>query len=425
MRLKYIVISLIIAFTLNAQNSKIRNLESQRKKTIEDIEITTKILDQTSDSKKNVLDRLNLLSQQIKSRKEVITLLNSEIECMNEDIAAIENEIDTLKTELESKKSSYAKSLQHMSFLKNGQDKLLFILAGDDFAQSYRRMRYLKEYADWQKKQGTEISEKQAELKTKNQMLTASKINKLALIQQKEKEENNLQKEEDQKQDEVKTLTAKEKDLQKDLDKKKKQAEELNRQIEKAIATEIARANAEAEKIRIANEKAEKTKNATSMQEERQAESAGGYAMTKEERQLSSDFASNQGRLPFPLKGSYRITNHFGQQKPEGLQHVTLNNNGIDIQTTPNNEAKSIFGGEISKVFMVPGYNNSVIVRHGNYLTVYCNLAEVYVKVNDKVRAGQALGKIFTDYEDGSATILHFELWKETIKLNPEGWLNR
>ena len=256
MRLKYIVISLIIAFTLNAQNSERKNLESQLKRKKEEIETITKILNQTSDSKKNDLNRLNLLSQQIKLRKEAIILLNNEIECLNEDIAAIENEIDTLKTELESKKTSYAKSLQHMSFLKNGQDKLLFILAGDDFAQSYRRIRYLKEYADWQKKQGTEISAKQAELETQKQKLAASKIDKLALVQQKEKEENNLKKEETQKQGEVKTLTAKEKDLQKDLDKKKKQAAELNRQIEKAIAEEVARANAEAERIRKANEKA-------------------------------------------------------------------------------------------------------------------------------------------------------------------------
>ena len=434
MRLKYIVISLIIALTLNAQNSKIKNLESQRKKAMEEIEVTTKILNQTSNSKKSILNRLNLLSQQIKSRKDVIALLNHEIECTNEDIMAVENEIKALETELEYKKNSYAKSLQHMSFLKKGQDKWLFILAGDDFSQSYRRMRYLKEYADWQKKKGIEISAKQTELKIQKQKLAATKTNKFALVQQKEKEENNLKKEEDQKQGEVKTLTAKEKDLQKELDKKKKQTEELNRQIEKAIAEEIRRANAEAERIRKANAEAEKAKKAakaakekvaTKIQEERQAESTGGYAMTKEERQLSSDFANNQGRLPFPLKGSYRITSRFGQQKPEGLRHVTLNNNGIDIQTTPNNEAKSVFGGEISKVFMVPGYNNSVIVRHGNYLTVYCNLAEVYVKANEKVKTGQALGKIFTDYEDGNSTVLHFELWKETTKLNPEGWLNR
>ncbi len=284
-------------------------------------------------------------------------------------------------------------------------------------------MRYLKEYADWQKKQGVEISAKQAELKIQNEKLVASREDKLALVQQKETEESNLKKEENLKQSEIKTLTAKEKDLKKELDKKKKQAAELNRQIEKAITAEIARANAEAEKIRKANEAAEKAKKTDEIREVRKAETAGGYAMTKEERLLSSNFESNQGRLPYPLKGQYKITSRFGQNKPEGLKYVTLNNNGIDIQTTADNEAKSVFNGEVSKIFVAPGYNNSIIVRHGNYLTIYCNLSEIYVKAKDKVKTGQALGKIFTDSEDGNTTILHFELWKERTKLNPENWL--
>jgi len=415
MKLKCISILLIIAFAANAQNSQIKNLESQKKKALAEIEVTTNILKETSKSKKNVLSRLTLLSQQIESRKKVITVLNHEIESIDEDIKSIEREIQVLEIELGNKKINYAKSLQHMSRLKNEQDKMLFVLAGNDFSQSYNRVRYLKEYADWQKRQGTEISTKQAELKNQNQRLTERKNSKLALAQQKVKEENNLKKEETQKQGEVKTLTAKEKDLQKEIDKKKKQAAELNRQIEKAIAEEIERANREAEKARKAN----------ATQNERKAASEGGYAMTKEERQLSTNFENNKGRLPFPLKGSYKITGHFGTKRPEGFRNVTLNSNGIDIQTTADNEAKSVFGGEVSKVFKVPGYNNSVIVRHGNYLTVYCNLSEVYVKANQKVTTGQALGKIFTDREDGNTTILHFELWKEKVKLNPESWLNR
>jgi len=306
MKIRSILVLLCVVFSLNAQNAKIKSLESQRKKALEEIELTSQLLKETSNSKKNVLYRLNLLSQQIEARKKVVNLLHREIESINNEIKSTEKEIKKLEAELEYKKANYAKSLQHIFHHKSNQDKFLFILSGEDFAQSYRRMRYLKEYAGWQQKQGMEITSKQQELKNQQQKLVVSKNNKMALMQQKEIEGNNLREEETKRQGEVKILIAQEKDLQKELDKKTKQAAELDRQIVNAIAEEVARANA--------NE----------TRENRKADTVGGYAMTKEERQLSSDFASNQGRLPYPLKGSYKITGYFGLQKPEGLKYVTL-----------------------------------------------------------------------------------------------------
>ena len=423
MKLKFFVISLFVIFTLNAQNSKLINLQSQRETSLKEIEVTNKMLSQTSNSRKNALSRLSLLAQQIMSRKKVISTLNQEIEVLNQSIKQIEREIKSLEKELDSKKKSYAESVRQVYYHKSSQDRLLFILSGEDFAQSYRRMRYLKEYSDWQKQQGKEITSKQDELKKQNQKLVDSKKDKLVLMSQKEKEENNLKREESTQQSTVKTLTAKEKDLQKELNKKRQQANELNRQIERAIAEEIQRANAEAEKARKANAEAEKSQKTNQIRDVRKAETAGGYAMTKEEQQLSSDFSANRGKLPYPLKGSYRITSRFGEQQHQNLKHVKTNNNGIDIQTTPNNDAKAVFGGVVSRIFVVPGFNNSVIIRHGNYLTVYANLSDVYVKTNDKVKTGQSIGKIFTDKEDGNITSLHFELWKERTKLNPMSWL--
>jgi len=426
MKFKYIIILTFVTVTLSAQNSKVKNLEDERKKISSEIGVTTELLKQTSDSKKNTIYRLNLISDQISSRKKVISLLNIEIDTLDNEIKFKENEINVLEQELEFKKNNYAKSLQQMYSHKNVQDKLLFIFAGDDFAQSYRRMHYLKQYSEWQKQQGIEIKAQQDQLITQKEKLSIAKNNKLALVGDREKEAKNLKNEETVKQGEVKSLTSKEKELKTELDKKTKQAQELNRQIEKIIAEEIAKAKAEAERQKKANEKAEKAKKTDEIREVPQAETAGGYAMTKEERQLSSDFASNKGKLPFPLRGSYKIISPFGEQQPEGLKYVILPNNGIDIQTTiPNNEAKSVFDGEVTKIFVVPGYNNSVIIRHGNYITLYSNLSEIYVKSKDKVRTGQAIGKIFTDYENKNQTVLHFELWKETNKLNPMGWLNK
>ena len=146
--------------------------------------------------------------------------------------------------------------------------------------------------------------------------------------------------------------------------------------------------------------------------------------MTKAEQKLSADFASNRGRLPFPLNGKYRIISTFGEHQHQELRHVRTNNNGIDIQTTSGTEARAVFDGVVTRVFVVPGYNNSVIVRHGNYLTVYGNLSHVYVKAGDNVTTRQSIGKIYTDTENNNETVLHFQLWKEKRKLDPELWLD-
>ena len=153
------------------------------------------------------------------------------------------------------------------------------------------------------------------------------------------------------------------------------------------------------------------------------ADTKGGYAMTKAEKQLSDNFANNRGRLPYPVAGRHTIVATFGEQQHQELKYVRTSNSGIDIQTSPGADARAVFNGEVTRVFVVPGYNNSVIVRHGNYWTVYSNLSQVYVKAGDRVSTRQAIGRIYSDPEDGNSTILHFQLWKEKTKLNPQPWL--
>ena len=331
--------------------------------------------------------------------------------------------ISLLENDLNTKRKKYGKSVQSMYKRRSSQDKLLFILSADNFAQSIRRMRYLREYAGWQKKQAAEIVDKQKEIEGKQKALEKTRQEKRSLLGAREEENRKLQSEESNQKKEVQQLNKKQKQLKADLKKKKKQADALNRQIEKQIAEEIARAEA---KARAAREKGNTSKKRTEggSGEERIAATKGGYAMTKAEKKLSEDFASNKGRLPYPLVGRYTIVSSFGEQQHQELKYVRTNNNGIDIQTTPGTDARAVFKGEVTRVFVVPGYNNSVIVRHGNYLTVYSNLSQVYVKAGDKVDTRQAIGRIFTDTEDGNATILHFQLWKERTKLNPKPWLD-
>lgn len=438
-----------VSVAYGQKSATVRQLEKQRKEALEDIEQTNKLLAETAQSAKTSLGRLNLLSKQILARKKVISLLNQEVDEIDKSLRMMEGQLQTLRRELGSKQSNYAKSAQGLYKRHSSQDKLLFILSAESFSQSFRRMRYLREFADWQKRQANEIIVKQEEIARKRMEMERVRSDKTNLLGARQVESQKLEGEEENQKQEVQELNKKQKDLKADLQKKKRQADALDRQIEKQIAEEIARAEAEAraereriererarvERERLAREQAaakgkpapaekkQESPREEPIREERVAETKGGYAMTRAEKQLSDNFAGNQGRLPYPVAGRHTVVAAFGEQQHQELKYVRTSNSGIDIQTSTGAEARAVFNGEVTRVFVVPGYNNSVIIRHGNYLTVYSNLSQVYVKAGDRVSTRQAIGKIYSDPEDGNSTILHFQLWKEKTKLNPQAWL--
>lgn len=408
MRYVWFILFICLFGVVSAQNSaRVQALEKQRKEALAEVERINGLIAQTQATTKDYLRRLNLLSEQILSRKKVISLLGQEVEAINAQMNEMSQQIHRLEGELKEKQQNYGKSVRSMYRRQASQDKLLFILSAENFAQSLRRLRYLREYAAWQKRQASEIVEKQTEITQKRNALTQTRQEKQQLLAQQEKERKQLQTEENNQQKEVKALNKKKSQLQAQLREKRKQAQQLDRLIQEQIAREIAEAN---------------RKKAADKQ--RKADVKGGYAMTKAEKALSDNFASNRGRLPYPVAGSYTIVSRFGEQQHEQLKYVRTNNNGIDIQTTPGTDARAVFKGVVTRIFTVPGFNHSIIVRHGNYLTVYSNLSQVYVKTGDQVDTRQALGRIFSDPEEHNATILHFQLWKEKTKLNPAPWLD-
>lgn len=437
MKYGWILLFLWGCLLASAQNSeKVKQLERQRKEALAEIELTNQLLVETTQTARNSLNRLNLLAQKILARKKIVSLLNQEIDEIDKRMAQMRREIGRLEKELSGKRTNYSKSVQSMYKRHSSEDKLLYILSAGSFTQSLRRIRYLREYADWQKRQAAEIVGKQQEIAAKQAELEKTRAEKQALLGSREEETRQLQSEESNQKEEVQQLSKKQKELRAELARKKRQAEALNRQIEKQIAEEIARAEAEA---KAAREKAERERRAREraaaqgkkmpdtsgepIREERIADTKGGYAMTKAEKRLSDDFAGNRGRLPYPVGGRHTIVARFGEQQHQELKYVRTSNSGIDIQTTPGTDARAVFNGVVTRVFIVPGYNNSIIVRHGNYLTVYSNLSEVYVKAGDRVTTRQPIGRIFVDSEAGNTTILHFQLWKEKTKLNPAPWL--
>jgi septal ring factor EnvC (AmiA/AmiB activator) len=434
-----LLLCLCMAVTVQAQTSAtVKKLESQRRAALKEIDETNSLLKKTTRTADNFLKRLNLLSNQITSRKKVINLLTQEVSAMDREMREMNKDIDLLEKELKAKQQNYAKSARQMYKRRSSQDKLLYILSASNFTQSIRRIRYLREYANWQIKQGEEVIAKRTEINKKQEDLKQKQKEKKSLLNNRETENKNLEAQEQVQKAEVKTLSTKKKELQAVLSKKKKQAQALNKQIENQIAIEIARAEEKARQERLLAEKRRKeqlaaakkagkkvpAKDKIPAEEQRKAAVKGGYAMTKVERKLSGDFANNKGRLPYPVSGRHTIVSRFGEQQHQELKYVRTNNNGIDLQVPPGSDARAIFDGEVTRVFVLPGYNNSIIVRHGNYLTVYSNITKLYVKAGDKVKARQAIGKIYSDSEDNNSTILHFQVWKERTKLNPLLWLD-
>ena len=347
-------------------------------------------------------------------------MLGEEIAAIDRRMKTMNDEIDILEKDLNKKKENYAKSMQtQQQEHRTSQFKMLLILSAEDLAQSYRRMRYLQEYSKWQKEEAERIVTKQSEITRRKTELEKSKEEKQTLLSQRNNENKKLEDEQKQQQTEVKDLNKKQRELQNLLQQKRKEADALNKQIDNLIAEEIKKS----EKNAASQSGNAATAESSSKSASTRPASGSSYVLTESEATISKNFSANKGKLPYPLSGKYTIVSRYGEHQHQELTHVRTVNNGIDIQTTAGSEARAIYKGVITRIFVMPGFNNNVIVRHGDYLTVYSNLSEVYVKAGDAVNTGQAIGKIYSDSEKGNETILHFQLWHERTKLNPAVWI--
>lgn len=410
--LVFLIVTLSFSASTFAQsNAKIKELERQRTEALREISNTDKLLKETKKNAATLLDRIKLISNQIFSRQKVLSLLENEISEINAEQKRIEEEIKTLEEELKEKQKSYAKAVEGMLGNRQNENKILFILSGKSLTESYRRLRYLQEYSEWRSNQTKDIKEKNEKLKEKKSALAKTKSEKTNLLNQRASEQENLRKEEATFKTGVNEAQKKQKDLQKVLTQKRKLANDLDKQIAKLIAEEVARQEREAKKRAATEGKTAESKGAGTP-----------VVATKENIKLSNDFSANKGKLPFPITGNYTITTRFGTHQHS--KWVTTSSSGIDIRSQAGAEAKAVFGGEVSYVAAIPGYNTCIIIRHGNYYTFYGNIQNIYVKQGDKVKTGQSLGKIYTDPDTGYSQ-MHFQLWRGTNKMNPEPWLRR
>ena len=437
--LAIMLLSLFALSSIAQTTSRIRKLEKERSELRNQISESETLLQSTKKDVKSQLENLALLSDQISERKRYIQTIGRDVNTIDQEVRRLSVELKGLNDNLSARKERYASSVRFLSFRLGIHEKLMFVFAADNLNQMYRRMRYMQEYASFQRLQGQQIVEKQKEVIAKKDVLNQSKKAKENLLARGKLETIELEKKEMERKNLLSHLQKQQRSIQNELQKKKRTADQLNAKIDKLIAYEIEQEKKRQEarrKMLEAKKKAQKPTpkiqhNAQKQDDGVKTETEGKqvalakqevYRVDTDDRRLSGTFEKNKGSLPIPVTGTYAIVGHYGQYQVNGLRHVRLDNKGIDIKTRKGAMARAVFDGEVSAIFQLNGLNN-VLVRHGSYITVYCNLSSVIVRKGSLLKTRDVIGEINTD-ADGN-TILHFQLRKEKVKLNPELWIRR
>lgn len=426
-----VLVSLLIAMACLLSNAYAQKSSSQLKKDKQKIEKeisnTQSLLKKNEKNQKASLQQIAVLRQQISNREKLITTLNQEIIRMEEEQEINQQEILKLQKKLEYMKSDYAQVVYMAYRNRNLMDKITFILAADDFSQMFRRVRFYTVFSDNVRSQADKIAKTQEELKEKNEQIIALKSEKLNVLSGKENEIKKLESDRREKTKNAEALKKQSKQLTAQLQEKQRQRRELDAAIQKAIKAEIAAANAKRAAAAAANKgKSTSTSGSTSSGKGTAAStntnprSTASISLTPEERTLSNSFVSNKGSLPWPVAKGAKVGDYGNYAHPD-VPSVMIENHGIDIMTDAGAPVRAIFSGEVTVVMDVVG-SKVVIIRHGEYISVYQNLASVSVKKGDKVSTKQNIGTVGKNAASNTYE-LHFEIWKNEANLNPNSWL--
>jgi septal ring factor EnvC (AmiA/AmiB activator) len=414
-------------------NQRKKELEGQKKKLQAEISQFNKELEATKKNKKNSIEQLIKLNKKIIKRQELINTINQEISLVDKQISQNISSISQLNTDIDLLKKNYALMLQRAILLQKNNNELALVLSSESFSQAVRRSYWLKQISTDRLNQAKLINLKMAELDSTVKSLEQKKINQTQLLSSKESEKEILAKEREEKQDNLVDLQKKEKDIKKKLKRKQDEATKLNLAIKRVIEQEIKKAREEA--LIVVNKKKKETEiksekgllpkskenKSEEVKNEKKLSNAELLNLTPESQKLSSNFEANRNQLPWPVsEGS--ITGQFGEHEHPVLKGIKVKNNGIDIATKKFASTRSVFDGEVTGVVSIPGAGKAVIIRHGEFLTVYSKMEDVTVAKGEKVKAKQAIGTVMAG-EDGDRSELHFEVWKGASILNPQSWL--
>lgn len=407
---------LLPMMVVNGQSAKEREkLQRSKQKLEEEIRYTTDLLAKTKKNKETSLNRLQILAKQIKSREALIKAINRELFEMQITMSVDSIQISRMSKQLKALRTEYARMVSYAYRNMNGQSRLMFIFSARDFNQAYQRLKYYRQYAAYRRSQAAKIESTSKAINAHRKDLEETLVEKTSLVASKQTEKQKLDREKNEKATAVKELSEKEKQLVKTIKTKQQAARNLENAIEKLIADEI-RASEERSRKKVPVEKKKITSAKT-------LPATPTMDYTPREKELSSSFSANRGRLPWPCDKGF-ISEGFGEHAHPVLEHVKVKNNGIDIMTDRGSTVKAVFGGKVSRVMNFPGFNNVVIIRHGEYLTVYSNLDEVNVKDGQEIAIKQVIGKVHSGVSGEQRSELHFELWHGKTIQNPELWLS-
>ena len=400
------------------------------------------------------LRELNTIAADIDRHERNIAMIERSVDDCDARLRLIGDSVRLSEQRLERLRGDYARAVRKMNARMASTDKLTFVLSSASVHEAYRRMRYLRQFAKWRDRRAELIHEELLALDSRRKEVEQLKKQREHRYAELQGAKSELEDERTRQNGVVAELRKEEGRLKALLEEQNRRAEALDKELDRLIRLEEQRAaerRRKEQERRLAEErrKAERQKELERKRnaDAKKAGQAGGvrpnvpspkakdaaktiqpvkqsgYDMSDDELALSGSFESNKGRLPYPISGKCRVVRPFGRQRHPELRHVMTDNGGIDIEAPKGAVARAVFDGKVSAVFSQEGYGMVVMVRHGRYLTIYVNLSEIYVAVDSKVKTGQAIGVVSADADGGSQSVLHFEVRREKVKLNPMDWL--
>ncbi len=379
------IVCVLMALPMSAES--VKELQKKQRQLQQQLEQTDKMLRQTKKTETATVNKLNLLNNDIRTRKKLIGTINSEISALDKEMGGLRQQRQTLQEELEACKQDYAKLIRETHYVDMQQSPLLFLLSAENFQQMLRRIQYMQQFASYRKEQVKKIEALQTDIDIQNDLLAQRRDDRATALKAQKREQEKLKVDERKQRQMLQNLKKQEKDLLAKQRKQQQQVDALNRKIEEMVSKQVRTTT----------------------------------TLTKEQKLIAGGFEANQGRLPWPVEKGY-ISGYFGRHQHPVHEHVMVDNKGIYLQTVQGADARAIYEGEVTWCAQMNG-NYAVIVQHGNYRSVYSPLKKIYVKQGDKVKAKQAIGSIYTDASEDNKTELYFQIYKDRSILNPSLWL--
>lgn len=389
---------IISVATSQSTSARQKALEEQKKRLQQEIKQINTILFSNIRKEKSVVSKVEDLDLKISVRSQIVKVNNQQANLLTRQINVNQRDITNLRSELKNLKKDYANMIVKSYKSKSSQNRLMFLFSSADFLQAYKRIQYMKQYANFRKKQGEEISEKTQTIQNLNKTLLDQKSIKEALVAENKIVQTTLMKERKFQQNLIRSIKSKSRSLTSEIKQKQRQSAAIDKEIERLIREAIAASNKLAGKA-----------------------SKNVFALTPEAKLLAKNFVANKGKLPWPVEKGV-VTQRFGTQPHPLVKTTMIKSNGVTIATNPKSKARAVFDGEVMAILSFKGSNPAVLIKHGNFITTYKNIAKVYVRKGQKVKSKQSIGEIFTHPQSGKTT-LQFSVFNELKPQNPKNWI--